>query len=59
MLANFLTSLTESGFLPLLGTSCDSNHSHLLAVLLKIPFTFAVFFACHFNAILLPPLFFR
>lgn len=56
MLANFPTSLTESGLLPLLGTSHDSNHSHLLAVLLNMPFTFAVFFACHFKAIFLPPL---
>ena len=39
-----------------MGTSRDSNNSHLLAVLLKMPFTFAVFFACHFKAIFLPPL---
>jgi len=56
MLANFPTSVTQSGLLPLLGTSRDSYHSHLLAVLLKMLFTFAVLFACHFNAIFLPPL---
>ena len=39
-----------------MGTSRDSNNSHLLAVLLKMPFTFAVFFAWHFKAIFLPPL---
>lgn len=54
--SNFPTSVTESGLLPLLGTCRDSYHSHLLVVLLKMPFTFAVLFACHFNAIFPPPL---
>ena len=33
--SSLLTSVTQSGILPLLGPSCDSYHSHLLAILVK------------------------